>query len=171
MSLGLESGKNQLVPYSGNWPQLYTAEADRIRKACTGVIVHIEHVGSTAVPGLLAKPIIDICVSVRSLEHAESMLTDMQKIGYDYPGDIGIPGERIFGRDKGKRLFLVHVVVADSPEYFRYLAFRDLLIQRADLASEYGDLKRRLAEAHPEGRAIYTKLKSEFINRALLDCP
>jgi len=167
MSLGLQHGKNQIYRYSDDWPEQFKSEAIRILDVCGDMLIALEHVGSTSVPGLAAKPIVDMLAGVASLAVAEKMKKGMLSIGYDYPGDIGIPGDRIFGRDPGFRLFLLHVVEYDGEQWHRYLNFRNALRGSQSLAAEYANLKIEIAKKYPEGRGIYTELKSEFINRVL----
>lgn len=167
MTLGLKHGENRLCQYSTDWSNRFQTESKLIRNTCGDLIIAIEHVGSTSVPGLLAKPIIDMLVGVQMLRDAEKMIAGMQHLGYDYPGDIGIPDDRIFGRDPGFRLFLVHVVEYESERWYRYLHFREALRADKQLADKYASLKAEIAEKHPVGRGTYTNLKSEFINRTL----
>jgi GrpB-like predicted nucleotidyltransferase (UPF0157 family) len=167
MSLGLEHGINRLAPYSPDWPSRFTVESKKLSDVCGKYILAIEHVGSTSIPGMLAKPIVDILIGVEALNNAEKMIPGMESIGYDYPGDIGIPDDRIFGRDPGFRKYLVHVVVINSTRWTRYIDFRDALRQDVKLADEYCELKTAIVRKHPEGRAKYTELKSDFINRVL----
>lgn len=168
MSLGLQHGKNTLCLYSDDWPKQFRSEANRIIDVCGNLFSAIEHVGSTSVPGLTAKPIVDILVGVSALSISEKMVAGMESIGYDYPGDIGITDHRIFGRDPGFRLYLVHVVEYDSQRWKNYLIFRNALRANKNLAEEYGRLKTNIAERYPEGRGVYTELKYEFINRVLM---
>jgi len=167
MSLGLEHGVNRLVPYSSDWPVQYESESQRIRDVCGEVLLAIEHVGSTSIPNLVAKPIVDMVLGVATLEDAEKLIPSMESIGYDYPGDIGIPDDRIFGRDPGFRKFLVHVVVFESDRWNRYINFRDVLREDVNISAEYGQLKSKIVEEHPEGRGKYTELKSGFISSVL----
>ena len=167
MTLGLEHGINRLVPYSAGWPGEFIAESQKIQELCADYILALEHVGSTSIPNMSAKPIIDMALGVASLNHSDLMIPAMESLGYDYPGDIGIPDDRIFGRDRGYRKFLIHAVEFNGPHWHKYLKFRDALRADAALADSYGNLKSRIVKEHPEGRAIYSELKSEFINRVL----
>ncbi len=167
MTLGLEHNVNRLCAYSDDWPVQFSIESEKILSACRDHVIAIEHVGSTSIQGLVAKPIVDIMIGVRSLDVADKMVNNMRSIGYDYPGDIGIPAERIFGRDPGFRRFLVHVVVFKSANWFQYLKFRDVLRADEEIAQDYGNLKLKIAKQHPQGRALYTKLKSAFIQEIL----
>lgn len=91
----------------------------------------------------------------------------MASIGYDYPGDIGIPDHRIYGRDRLARIFLVHVVDADGLPWRNYIRFRDRLLSDRALAMEYEALKLRAAREHSVGRDLYTRFKASFIDAVL----
>lgn len=171
MSLGLKHGVNRLAPYSPDWPSRFTAESKKLIDVCGKYILAIEHVGSTSVPSMVAKPIVDMLIGVQALNDAEKMISGMESVGYDYPGDIGIPDDRIFGRDPEFRKYLVHIVVFKSTQWNRYIDFRDALRQDISLADEYRKLKTAIVEKHPEGRAKYTELKSDFIRRVLEQRP
>lgn len=167
MSLGLQFPAVRLAAYTPTWTAAYAAERDRILSVLGERLVGIEHVGSTAVPGISAKPIIDIAVAVRALSAADEFAPDMARIGYDDAGDGGVPGQRIFGRGPRIRTHLVHVVVADGLQWRNYLKFRDALLSDARLAEEYDSLKRALAAEFPEDRRSYTSAKGQFIARVL----
>jgi GrpB-like predicted nucleotidyltransferase (UPF0157 family) len=98
MSLGLQFPAVRLAAYTPAWAAAYAEERDRILSALDERLLGIEHVGSTAVPGISAKPIVDIAVAVRALSVADEFAPDMARIGYDDAGDGGMPGQRIFGR-------------------------------------------------------------------------
>ena len=167
MTLGLKHGENRLRAYSDEWPGLYSAESCKIQNVCGELLIAIQHVGSTAVPGLTSKPIIDIPVGVETLSTAEKMIPGMETIGYDYPGDNGIPDDRIFGRDRHCRLFLVHVVVFQCDRWNNYRKFRDAVRANKLLATEYANIKEAIVKKHPVGRGTYPELKQEFIHRVL----
>ncbi len=167
MTLGLEQGKNRLTPYSPEWASLYLDESEKILTVCGKLVLAIAHIGSTSIPDMVAKPIIDLVAGVTSLDDAERMVPAMESIGYDYPGNIGIPDDRIFGRDPGFRKFLVHVVVFNSTRWNNYIAFRDALCNDKKLAGQYAQLKSDIVEQHPQGRAKYSELKSRFIHDVL----
>lgn len=160
-----------VVPYDPAWPGLFAAERDHLR-ACLPprLIGRIEHFGSTAVPGLAAKPIVDILVEVSDLEETrQAIVPILEAQGYDYfwrPvfGDEGPPYYAWFiKRDAaGKRTHHIHMVEADS-ELWDRLLFRDYLIGHPDAARAYGELKERLSKTHRGDRVAYTRAKSEFI--------
>lgn len=160
-----------IVPYDSNWPVLFLEEKDHLL-ACLPreLIGRIEHFGSTAVPGLAAKPIIDMLVEVTSLEETRRRIVPiLESQGYDYfwrPtwGDDTPPFYAWFiKRDSsGKRTHHIHMVERHF-EHWDRLLFRDYLIQHPDVAGEYQRLKQHLAAEHPNDRVAYTKGKTDFI--------
>lgn len=169
MKLGLGDNEVRLVPHSSAWAATGEAERQRLLRSLAAWSPDIEHVGSTAVRGLAAKPVIDLCVGVASLPHADEMQDVMASLGYDYPGDVGIPDDRVFGRERGWRTHLVHVVVRGGYRWDVYINFRDALRGDAALRAEYEALKQQFARAHPEDRFTYTQQKSTFVERVLAD--
>jgi GrpB-like predicted nucleotidyltransferase (UPF0157 family) len=167
MSLGVLFPAVRLESYTSAWADEYAEERSRILSVLADRLLGIEHVGSTAIPGICAKPIIDIAVAVPTLSSAEEFVPMMARIGYDYAGDGGVPGHRIFGRGPRIRTHLVHAVVANGPEWRNYLAFRDALLADEELAKEYDSLKRALAAKCPNDRPSYTNAKGQFIERVL----
>lgn len=168
MSLGLPRSRTvMLEPYSPAWADEYERERGRIAAAVGDRVQGIEHVGSTAIPGVCAKPVIDIAIAIPTLDTADALAPALAELGYDYPGDIGIPGERIFGRGSTARTHLVHAVAAGGAEWRHYVEFRDALRVNRTLATEYHSLKVRLAREFPEDCVAYTRAKSEFIDRVL----
>ncbi len=165
-----------MVPYDSSWPALFRREAKHLR-AClpAGLIRRIEHIGSTAVPGLAAKPIIDILVEVRSLRAARTEIAPILKAqGYDYfwrPsfGDDVPPWYAFFIRRNrhGTRTHHIHVIAFRRTfrEHWDRLLFRDYLITHPETALEYARLKTDLAARHPNDRVAYTDGKSAFTQR------
>lgn len=162
-----------IVPYDPAWPRMFAEEKAHLL-ACFpgGIIRRIEHFGSTAVPGLAAKPIIDMLVEVRSLEETKTRVAPaLEAQGYDYfwrPsfGDDVPPFYAFFIKrtPTGSRSHHVHMVEADFDLWDRLL-FRDYLIAHPAVAKEYADLKLRLAREFPNDRVAYTDGKSEFCAR------
>jgi GrpB-like predicted nucleotidyltransferase (UPF0157 family) len=154
--------------YDPEWPVRFAAEALRLRKALGDLIVRIEHTGSTSVPGLGAKPIVDIQVSVEKLEPRDDFRAALEGLGYVFfetPDDAVYP---FFHTPAGwPHLYHVHVCEAGGEEERRHLAFRDYLRDHPEAASEYEALKRRLASRHLaedfESRSAYSEAKSSFI--------
>jgi GrpB-like predicted nucleotidyltransferase (UPF0157 family) len=163
--------KVRLVPYNPIWPVLFEREKQHLLACLPGELINrIEHFGSTAVPGLAAKPIIDILVEVTSLEETKKRIAPiLESQGYDYfwrPtwGDDTPPFYAWFiKRDPGgNRTHHIHMVEHHF-EHWERLLFRDYLIEHPDVAKEYQNLKNRLYNAHPHDRIVYTKGKTEFI--------
>jgi GrpB-like predicted nucleotidyltransferase (UPF0157 family) len=128
-------------------------------------LLDIHHIGSTAVPGLHAKPIIDLLAVVTELAGVDTRVPQMKSLGYESLGEFGIPGRRYFRRNSaaGQRTHQVHAFQSDSPQIERHLAFRDFLRVHPDVARQYGDLKQRLALAHPTDLEAYRDGKDPFI--------
>jgi GrpB-like predicted nucleotidyltransferase (UPF0157 family) len=161
-----------VVPYDPRWPEMFEQERDHLLSCLPpGLVRRIEHFGSTAVPGLSAKPIVDILVEVTSLEETRKRIAPiLEAQGYDYfwrPswGDDTPPFYAWFiKRDKsGNRTHHIHMVEADF-EHWDRLMFRDFLIEHPEVAREYCDLKERLSEVYQGDRVAYTAAKTEFIN-------
>ena len=127
----------------------------------------MEHVGSTAVPGLAAKPVIDIDVVVRSPEDVLASIERLCALGYKHEGDKGIPGREAFLWPAGAVRHHIYVVVAGSAPQVDHLHFRDHLRAHPDTAAEYAAVKRELARRHANDRVAYTDAKSDFIARVL----
>jgi GrpB-like predicted nucleotidyltransferase (UPF0157 family) len=161
-----------IVDYDERWPQMFRAEAALIQGAIGRWLAAIEHVGSTAVPGLAAKPVIDIMPGLRSLADAPEIIGPMEAIGYEYVPEFEavLPERRYFVKPAGEegrrqRLYHVHVVEATSHFWKRTVAFRDYLRADPDAAQDYARLKRRLSEEYRDDRHGYTDAKTEFITR------
>jgi GrpB-like predicted nucleotidyltransferase (UPF0157 family) len=167
MMLGLKHGVNVLADYDPQWPTAYEEESARIQTAAGNVLRGIEHYGSTAVPGLRAKPIIDILFGVTPLENWIACKQPLEILGYDYADDAGVPDHYIFGRGRGhtERTHLVHVVEFNGSSWRATLAFRDALRVDERLRSEYLRVKEEASTAAPIGRARYNELKQGFIER------
>jgi GrpB-like predicted nucleotidyltransferase (UPF0157 family) len=163
--LGLKHNTNVLLDYQPGWPAAFAEEAERIGNALAGIALGIEHYGSTAVPGLPAKPIIDILVGVAPLSRWSECHDPLLALGYDYASHAGVPGHHIFGRgrDRTERTHLVHVVTFDDQSWRENLAFRDALRQDAHLRASYLELKRAAAAAAPDSRSAYNAHKQDFI--------
>jgi len=167
--LGLQPGTVRVVRYDSRWPGLYAAEADRIRRAAatSNVAVLIEHMGSTAVPGLPAKPVLDILVGYRSPDSRSKAVEAIVGAGYIHRGEQGIPGRDFFRRGQ-PRQYHVHLTLIDSMFWRDQRTFRDYLRSHAEAATTYAELKERLAGRFPNDREAYTEGKAEFIRAILM---
>ena len=157
-----------VVRYDPAWPDLYERERALIARALGDPAVAIEHVGSTAVPGLGAKPIIDILIAVLDLSDGERCMRPLEELGYEYRGEAGIAGRLYFRKfSGGKRSHQIHMVEQESDFWQRHILFRDFLREQPQEAQDYYDVKVRLAERFGTDRLGYNEAKTEFIESAL----
>lgn len=157
-----------IVEYDPRWPLLFEEERARLEHAIAAFAVSIEHVGSTAVPDLCAKPIVDLLITVECLGPASQYSVALAPFGYVLRADTANMERYAFGkRDaQGKRPipgYNLHVVQQGGVEHLRHLAFRDYLRTHPGAAREYGDLKRHLAVTYGADRDGYTQAKSAFV--------
>lgn len=152
-------------PYRNSWKSDFAAEAAKIRDALGPALDALHHIGSTAIPGIHAKPIIDILAEVASLEALEQRLQHLQTLGYESLGEFGIPGRRYFRKNDagGMRTHQIHAFARPSPHIARHLAFRDYLIAHPDRARAYSELKRLLVQTCNGDIEAYMDGKDAFI--------
>jgi GrpB-like predicted nucleotidyltransferase (UPF0157 family) len=165
-SLGLESGTVRVVPYDPEWVALFDAESRRIRLALAPLSVALEHTGSTSVPGLAAKPVLDILAGIGVGVPIEPYTAGFVACGYVHRGEQGIRGREFFRRGE-PRAYHVHLARIGSPFWREHLAFRDYLRAHPGARDEYADLKRALAARFPRDREAYIEGKSSFIRRVV----
>jgi GrpB-like predicted nucleotidyltransferase (UPF0157 family) len=166
--LGLARSKTILRAHDPRWATAFETEAVKLHSALGGVQVRLEHVGSTAVPGLLAKPILDIAVGYLDASETAEIQASLESAGYVFHGDEGEAGGLLFiKRPESFRTHHLHVVAAGSHQWENYLAFRDALRSSRKLRIAYAGLKRRLAAQFPYDRLSYQDGKSPFIEEAL----
>jgi GrpB-like predicted nucleotidyltransferase (UPF0157 family) len=150
----------ELVEHDPSWAQLFEQERVRLAPIFGQHALGIEHIGSTSVPGLCAKPVVDVLVGLRKLELDDGQVKAMEGLGYEFLGEHGLPG-RLFFR-KHPRTHHVHVVRFGGTHWERQLTFRDALRSDAEERQRYDEFKRKLAaEGHP--REVYTEMKTPFI--------
>jgi GrpB-like predicted nucleotidyltransferase (UPF0157 family) len=155
-----------ILPYDVRWPELFRAERDPLAGIFGERAAGIEHVGSTAVPGLAAKGIVDILLGLRPLELRPPDLDAMARRGYVYRGELGIPGRHFFQKGRPPTHH-VHVVEHGSVEWLKHVHFRDHLRAHPEDVLSYAKLKRDLAARYPEDRDAYTEGKSPFVAAVL----
>ncbi|WP_134727819.1 GrpB family protein [Amycolatopsis nivea] len=154
----------EIVDYDPRWPQVFASLRDRITAAVGGLAQRVEHVGSTAVPGLAAKPIIDLAVVIATRNDLPAVVASFLTIGYRHRGDLGIPGREAFTRPPDSPPHHLYVCAADNENLARVLAFRDFLRTHPSTAQAYATLKRSLAHRFLTDRAAYTSAKTAFID-------
>ena len=154
-----------VVPYDPHWPAAFERAAREVKEALGESLLAIHHIGSTSIPGIHAKPIIDMLAVASDLSRVDGCADRMRAIGYEVMGEFGIGGRRYFRRDNaaGVRTEQVHTFAAESPHLRRHLAFRDFLRAHAGVAQAYAQLKQRLAAAHPLDIEAYMDGKEAFI--------
>ena len=167
---GLGMGETvEVVEHDAAWPTEYERERARIADALGDLALAIEHVGSTAVPSLGAKPVIDILIGVRKFADSERCVRPLDELGYEYRGEAGVPGRihfrKIIG---GVRTHHLDIVEQGSDFWDRSILFRDYLRGHPKGAQEYYELKVRLAAQFADDYPGYTEAKSEFIEAVLV---
>ena len=160
-----------VVPYDEAWPALFEEERDCIERAIGPWVEGIEHIGSTAVPGLAAKPVIDIMVGVKSLDDTPSLVEGLEAIGYEYVPEFErqMPERRYFRKlHRGRRTHQIHLVErSDAAFWDRHVLFRDYLRRHPGVAEEYALLKLELSGRFREDRTAYTEAKTAFIREVV----
>lgn len=166
--LGLRRGEVRVCRYRRAWADAFERERDLLGGVLGPAALAVEHVGSTAVPGLAAKPVIDIAVAVRSLGGLAGWDRALASEGYTAFGDREGRGEHFYAKGpERRRTVYLHAVPAGSRNWSDYLRFRDALRSSAALRAAYARLKRRLSALHPRDRAAYSEAKAGFIREVL----
>ena len=156
-----------VVPYDPVWPALFAQLRDNVAGALGSLAVAIEHVGSTSVVGLAAKPIIDIDVVVPSHNEIPEAIILLAALGYVHQGDCGIQGREAFKSPQGTPAHHLYVCAQDNEELHRHIAFRNYLRRHSDKASEYGTLKLSLAKVYHQDRNAYMDGKDSLVKELL----
>lgn len=152
-----------VVPHENHWSEKFQMEAKRLKSAMPET-VKIYHIGSTSVPGLAAKPIIDMIMEVENIERVDGWNERFIELGYIVKGENGISRRRYFIRGtEEKRSYHLHVFEKGNPEIVRHLAFRDYMMAHCEEAEAYATLKKELAEKYTYDGALYTEGKNEFV--------
>ncbi len=154
-----------VVPHDPAWSRAFRDEALRIVEALGEPAVAVHHIGSTAIPGIAAKPILDLLLEVERLERLDEQAGAMRGLGYEAMGEFGIPGRRYFRKDDagGTRTHHVHGFLAGSEGATRHLAFRAYMVAHPEEARAYGALKERLAARYPGDMNAYMDGKDAFV--------
>lgn len=153
-----------VTEYQPEWEPMYQAEAQKIRKILGANLSAIHHIGSTAVPGLAAKPVIDIMPVVKDLTQVDDCAPAFEAAGYECMGEFGIPGRRYFRKGGDFRTHQIHIFQQDNHrDILRHLAVREYLRAHPEAAKEYGALKIRIAKQYPEDIEGYCDAKDAFV--------
>ncbi len=157
--------KVNVVPHNPNWAAQYKIEADRIWAALNSEIINIHHIGSTAIPGISAKPVLDLLIEVISLERIDQLDEVMIALGYKPKGEFGVPRRRFFTKNDARRIRThhLHMFELGDSELARHLNFRDYMIAHRAEAKRYSQLKEKLAAQFPDDMDAYIAGKDVFI--------
>ncbi|CAM2066330.1 GrpB family protein [Sulfidibacter corallicola] len=155
----------RVVAYDPDWPQMFRNESRQIAAVLGPDLIEIHHIGSTAITGIYAKPIIDMLGEARHLAAVDRHAAEMTDLGYEALGEFGIPGRRYFRKEtpEGRRTHHLHVFSAGCDQVRRHLGFRDFMNRHPEWAQRYSALKRKLAAAHPDDIEAYMDGKDPFI--------
>ena len=169
MSLGLQRGKVKLTPYDPVWAALFAEEKQGIADVFGEKLLGIEHIGSTAIPGMDAKPILDLMIAVASIDDYEDEGTILEKVGYTFGRDMREEHQHVLfvkGPDENRTHYL-KLTTLDSQFWQEKLLFRDYLISHPERAEAYRQLKHQLLEQYAGERAEYTDGKADFVKKTL----
>ncbi len=166
--IGLKRGVVKLSKYNPKWKTLFEEESALIFSVAEDFIVDVEHIGSTAIPGIVSKPIIDILAAINSLSNIVKIIVPLKTLGYIYRGEQGIPDRHLFVKvGEDYRTHHLHVVEKEHSEWPKHILFRDYLRKHPQDAQEYSKLKQTLLKKYELDREKYTESKSDFIRRIL----
>ncbi|WP_128100880.1 GrpB family protein [Paenibacillus sp. DCT19] len=164
--------------YNNAWPEMFSNLKSIIEHRLGDLLLQIEHVGSTAVPGLAAKPIIDIDVVIDSMDLLPDVIQGLESLGYHHEGNLGVESREAFARKDASVPYSIlkvqkpehHLYVCnkESKELLRHISFREALINNPEFVVEYANLKKDLANSYSENRQAYTDGKTEFVNKVLM---
>jgi GrpB-like predicted nucleotidyltransferase (UPF0157 family) len=166
MTLGLRKDEVRLATDHETWARLFQEEAYRISQMLEERILEIQHVGSTSIQGVYAKPILDIAIAVSSFEEAFECVPRMESLEYVYRGEYGIPRRHYFVKGQ-PRTHHVHVLEQVSEDWLDMILFRDSMRAIPELAEEYSKEKQRLAKRFPNKRKKYQAAKDEIVEHLL----
>lgn len=154
-----------VTPHNPNWKIAFDKEASAIKDAFGITPIHVHHIGSTAIPDILAKPIIDLLGTVSNLAEADANASALERLGYETMGAYGIEGRRYFRKmdDNATRTHHLHIFEEGSQHVERHLAFRDYLTAHPNIAKEYSFLKERLTSGNSLSWDGYLDGKDPFI--------
>ena len=160
--------KVELLPHDRHWAELAVTESGIIRSALAENLITVHHIGSTAIPSIEAKPIVDLIPVVGSLERLDVQRPDLEALGYGWHGPLGLPGRRNCTKSdpkSGRRRIQLHIYQDGSPEITRHVAFRNYLRNHPGLAREYEAEKFRCQVLHPDNSHSYSDCKDAWIKR------
>ncbi|MGN1386985.1 MAG: GrpB family protein [Bacillus sp. (in: firmicutes)] len=155
--------KVEVVPHREEWAELFIEESEKLKEVYGDEIIDIYHIGSTSIPTIHAKPVIDLMVEVADIERIDGYNEQMKQLNYEALGENGIPNRRFFMKGGDNRTHHVHIFEKGDAEIERHLAFRDYMMAHPEEAQEYSRLKQELAKRFPENMDEYIAGKDSFI--------
>ena len=162
--IGLQRKMVRLSFYNPAWERLYKKEEKILYSVIGKYILDIQHIGSTSIPGVKAKPIIDIAIGVKELKSGKKCIKLLKELGYEYKYDAGIKGRLFFAKGSEKsRTHYIHIVKLNGRLWKNFILFRDYLLKHKKSVKEYNELKEELARKYKDNRDTYTAQKDSFI--------
>ena len=155
--------KVEVLSYDSAWPSIFEAEKSILSSLLGNIAISIEHIGSTCVVGLAAKPVIDILVEVSDLSQLDDKSNEFISIGYEVKGENGIPGRRYYQKGGNERSHHIHAFLSGSEGVFRHRAFKEYLIAHPNIAQSYAEIKKQAAIECEHDNELYISLKNSFI--------
>lgn len=153
----------ELTNYNPDWLRVFADAENEIKSILKENCVQIHHIGSTAIPTIYAKPIVDVLPVVKDMNRVDLLNHEFEKLGYVCMGEYGTSGRRFYWKSKTKRTLNVHLFEQGAPEIRRHLLFRDFLIAHEDYAQAYSQLKQSLAEVFSHDIENYVNGKASFV--------
>lgn len=164
----MENGGSELKgvrveSYNPLWPQMFREESICIKSILRNELTEIHHIGSTAIPGMSAKPVIDMLPVVKDIMRLDDYNESFIRHGYEPRGEYGLAGRRYFVKGRPESTHHVHIYQQGDPAIIRHIAFRDYMMTHPSAAKAYGALKEHLARQHAEDRSAYIDGKASFV--------
>ena len=164
--VGLKKGTVKLSPYNAGWLKIFEKEKVLLFSTLGDLVIDIQHIGSTAIPGMPAKPIVDMMASIPDFQRIEKYIQPLKKLGYEDRGQQGVPDRYIFVKgDEERRTHHLNLTEKDSSFWKEHILFLDYLHTHKEAVDEYAKLKTDLAKNFPDDRNSYTSAKAEFVKK------
>jgi len=166
--IGLARGTVKLLPYSPKWAEAFEKEKKLLSRILNRIVVDIQHIGSTSIPGIVAKPIIDIQLAVHSLPEVSEIRSKLEEVGYEYRENGSDDTQILFVKgSEEKRTYYLHISELESSQWQNSIGFRDYLRKNPKRAEQYSNLKKDLASKYSSYRDKYTASKAKFIQETI----
>jgi len=165
-TVGLKRGTVKLSPYNAEWPKIFEKEGTLLSSTLGDLVIDIQHIGSTSIPGMAAKPIIDMMAAIPDFQNIEEYVQPLKNLGYEDRGQQGVPDRHIFVKgDEARRTHHLNLTEMDSSFWKEHILFLDYLRAHKEAVDEYAKLKTDLAKSFPDDRNSYTSAKAEFVKQ------